>query len=160
MTIAISAEPWVVDLTAVTASGNLTQCYPLKCSPGGVYPTAVWPAQIRRPTEGVLYSAEVETDGQNGGEIQIYDISGIDALADVSSTTAITNTQLTTLIASGKAQLIYSQRFAADVGAKTVGLSPRSFNRGLAARFVGSSGACKLNLVVLGGYKKVITCNS
>lgn len=144
--------PWVSSSLPIQAAANVTQLYPIY-APVGVAPGSATNGQlIRMPTEGVLHSVQVETDGTNGGTIQIYDINGIEAGADVSSSDQITNTQLTAMLADGRARLIYEQNFIGS-GITPVGTGARSFQKGLAARAVGSTGSCKLNLSVGGGYR-------
>lgn len=150
------SQAWVASLAAVAATGDLTQLYPDFCPTGTAKASASPGDQIRRPIEGKLHSVQLETDGSNGGLIQLYDIDGSEAGANVSSLEAITNAQLTALIASGKARLVFEKTFAAATGAETVGIGQfRSFAKGLAARFsnAGPTGTCKLNLVVTGGYR-------
>jgi hypothetical protein len=146
-------EAWSgISLGFVAAAGNVTQLYPT-WAPAGVDPaTATNGQQIRQPIEGVLYSLQVETDGTNGGVIEIWDVNGANAGADVSSATTITDAELDSLAALGLAKLIYSQNFAAS-GLTPPSAGPRAFQRGLAARFVGAAGLCKLNLVVNGGFR-------
>jgi hypothetical protein len=146
-------EAWSgISLGFVAAAGNVTQLYPTWCAAGVDPAAATNGQQIRQPTAGVLYSLQVETDGTNGGIIEIWDVSGADAGADVSSATTITDAQLDALAARGLAKLIYSQNFAAS-GLTPPTAGPRTIMRGLAARFVGSAGVCKLNLVVNGGFR-------
>lgn len=146
-------EAWSgITLEDVLSNGNLKQLYPT-WAPTGVDPAvATNGQQIRGPIEGTLYSLQIETDGTNGGVIEIWDVNGADAGADVSSLDVITDTQLDALAARGLAKLIYSQNFAAS-GLTPPSAGPRSFQRGLAGRFVGSAGTCKLNLVVNGGFR-------
>lgn len=147
-------DSWVVPLSGVTSTGSLKQCYP-DWVPLGVAPGAA--GERLKPCQGILLSAQVKTDGVNAGTIEIWDVSGEDAGADVSSATAITNAQLTAIqnrVKKGLAKLLYTQNFPADGGAEKIALSPRAFSRGLAARYVGS-GACTLVLQVEGGFIKV-----
>jgi len=152
-------QGWVCPLTAVTATGNVTQLYPANCTAGVAKAGSTNGQQIRRPLQGALHSIQVEADGTNGGIIQIYDIDGGQWGADVSSATAITNTQLNAAIAAGKAALIFEQQFAGTTGSGPVNAPGvyREFLHGLAARMVMDTptGGCKLNLVVGGGYMKV-----
>lgn len=150
------SQAWVASLTAVAADGNATQLYPTFCPTGTAKASASPGDQIRKPCEGKLHSLQVETDGSNGGLLQVYDISGEEAGANVSSLAVITNAQLTAMISSGKARLIFEKTFAAATGAETVGMGQfRSFAKGLAARFsnAGPTGTCELNMVVTGGYR-------
>lgn len=146
-------ESWAaVSLSAVTdATGNVTQLYP-PFAVAGVNPaTAMLGQQIRSPLEGLLYSLQIETDGTNGGTLQIYDISGLDAGADVSSATVITATQLNAMITAGRAKIIYEQNFISSPETP-VGFGYRNFMHGLAGRLISASGSCKLNMVVGGGF--------
>lgn len=137
---------------AGASAGNLTQLYPTWAPAGEPKATAVNGDQIRGPIEGTLYSIQVESDGTNGGVIEIWDVNGADADADVSSLKVITDAELQTLITRGLAKLIYSQNFLGS-GITPPSAGPRSFQRGLAGRFVGTAGNCKLNLVVNGGFR-------
>lgn len=155
----MATEGWVCPLTAVATTGDLTQLYPAWVSAGVAKAGSTNGQLIRRPLQGALHSIQIEADGTNGGTIQIYDIDGGDVGADVSSATAITNAQLTTLINAGKAKLIWEQQFAGTVGTGPVNAAGifRAFMKGLAARMTMQSpaGGCTLNLVVSGGYEKV-----
>lgn len=152
------AEGWVCPLTCVATTGNVTQLYPAWVSAGVAKAGSTNGQLIRTPLQGALHSIQIEPDGSNGGKVEIYDIDGSEAGADVSSATAITNAQLTAAIAAGTAKLIWEQEFPGTVGSGPVNASGifRSFMKGLAARFSASSpaGTCKLNLVVDGGYRK------
>ncbi len=146
-------EAWSgVSLSFVASNGDLNQLYPTWC-PAGINPaTATNGQQIRGVVEGIMYSVQVETDNTNAGVIQLWDVNGADAGADVSSAVAITDAQLQTLITAGLAKLIYEQNITATgVTPPTSGF--RTFQRGLAGRFVAGAGACKLNLVVQGGFR-------
>jgi hypothetical protein len=152
----MSTDSWVVSLTAVAATGNVTQLYPAYAPAGVAKATAVPGDDIRTPVAGCLHTMQVETDGTNGGLLQIYDMSGDDAGADVSSASVITNAQLAAQIARGKAKLIFEKTFTSAIGAETASFgSSRKFSRGLAARFsnAGPTGTCKLNMTVEGGVK-------
>lgn len=145
-------ERWVCPVSATTAStGNWTQLYP-SWAPAGVDPAAATNGQqIRKPVEGVLFSLQLQTDGTNAGVIELYDASGADAGADVSSATTVTQAQLTALIARGLAKQIYSQNFIASPETP-INLGYAAFQRGLLARFAGSAGSVNLNLSVEGGF--------
>lgn len=150
----MSDNSWVIALTAVAATGNVTQCYPA-WAPTGVNPaTAARGEEIRHPREGQLHSFHVGVDGSNGGTLEIYDINGADAGADVSSAAVITNAQLVSLISRGLAKLLYTIDFAGTVGSGPAPYSGlyRAFARGLGMRFsnVGPTGACKVNCVIGG----------
>lgn len=144
-----------IALTAVAASGNLTQLYNASCTAGTAIASANHGDTLRKPAGGHLLSAQVQTDGTNGGTIEIYDINGLEAGADVSAGTAITNSQLATALAAGRARLIWSQDFSADAGARTASARIMPFLHGLAARYVNvvegtPTGACWLNIVADG----------
>lgn len=156
----MATEGWVCPITAVVATGDLTQLYPAWVSAGVAKSSSTNGQLLRRPLQGALHSIQVEADGVNGGLIQIYDIDGGQWGADVSSATAITNTQLTAALAAGGAKLIFEQQFAGTVGSGPVNAPGvfRGFMKGLAARMVmddPTGAACKLDLVVQGGYEKV-----
>ncbi len=157
----MSVEGWVCPITAVVATGNLTQLYPAWVTAGVAKAGSTNGQLLRRPLQGALHAISVEADGSNGGIIQIYDIDGGQNGADVSSGTAITDAQLTAALAATppRAKLIFEQQFAGTVGSGPI--SPPGvyigFMKGLAARMVMDTppGSCKLNLRVGGGYEKV-----
>lgn len=155
----MATEGWVCPLTAVAATGDVTQLYPAWVSAGVAKAGSTNGQLIRRPLQGALHSIQVEADGSNGGVIQIYDIDGGQNGADVSSATAITDAQLTAAITAGRAKLIFEQQFAGTTGSGPINAPGvyRAFLKGLAARMVMDTptGGCKLNLVVGGGYFKV-----
>lgn len=146
---------FVIQLSVSTATGNLKQVYLPDCTPGAG--TGVSGTQKRSPISGVLWSAEVQTDGINGGTIELWDLSGEDCGANVDTGTTITEAQR--VIAASqtppKARLIYSQTFAGSGTARLAVNKGTQFNWGLAARFVGVAGSLNLNLDVEGGHKKV-----
>lgn len=146
-------EHWVCALSMVTATGNVTQLYPAWASAGTAPSVATPSNQVRQPCEGQLISASVASDGANAGVVELYDISGHELGIDVSSSTTITDTQLDNAIAAGKAKLIYEKPFAGTGLTPWEPIGPARFMKGLAARVVGSTGTCKLNLVVQGGYR-------
>lgn len=155
----MATQGWVIPLTAVAATGIVTQLYPANCTAGVAKAGSVNGQLLRRPLQGALHSIQVEPNGTDGGTIQIYDIDGGQWGADVSSATTITNAQLVTAIASGLAKLIFEQSFSGTVGSGVVNAPGvfRAFMGGLAGRFSnsGPTGTCTLNLVVGGGYMKV-----
>lgn len=153
---------WVVSVTGAASTGNVYQLYPSTCTPGVAKAGSTNGQLIRRPLQGAVHSIQVETNGVDGGTIELYDIDGGDAGADVSSGTTITNAQLTAAIAAGLARLIFQQNFVGTPGSGTVNAPGiyRSFAKGLAARYISdnitpTSSACTLNLVVSGGFWKV-----
>ncbi len=160
----MSTDAWVISVSATAVStGNLKQLYPTWAAAGADHsnPNALpaTGAYVRCPTQGALHAISVQSDGANAGTLEIWDVNGADAGADVSSADVITNTQLTALIALDKARLIYTQTIPASAGSNIVnppGLY-KSFMKGLAARFsnAGPTGACTLSLVVTGGQNKV-----
>lgn len=159
----MATEGWVCPLTAVASTGDVTQLYPAWVSAGVAKAGSTNGQLIRRPLQGALHSIQFESDGTNGGTVQIYDIDGGMVGADVSSATAITDAQLTTAINNGWAKLIFEQNFSGTPGSQVISAPGvfRAFLKGLAARFTndaagpGPQGSCKLNLVVGGGYDKV-----
>jgi hypothetical protein len=103
--------------------------------------------------EGQLISLQVASDGTNGGILELYDISGHELGIDVSTGTAITDDELDTAIANGTAREILVQNFAGSGLTPWAPVGPAAFMKGLAARAVGVTGTCTLNLVVHGGYR-------
>lgn len=146
-------DRWVVDLSIVAASGDVTQCYPTYAAAGVNPATATVAQQVRKPCEGQLISLQVASDGTNAGILELYDINGVDLGIDTSSATAITDAQLDAAIAANKAKLILVQNFAGSGLTPWASVGPASFMKGLAARAVGAAGTCKLNMVVHGGYR-------
>ena len=145
-----------ITLAAVTDNtGDLTQLYPTVCTVGTGATTMG--TQVRVPREGTLASLQVEPDGINGGEIEIWDINGADAGADVNTAAAITNAQLLALQALGQAKILYSQKFAGGSGARLAVSFGTPFVHGLAGRYInaGAVGTCALNIVADGGFAKV-----
>lgn len=148
-------DRWVVPLTMTSATGDVQQLYPDYATAGTNYLTATPSQQVRQPCEGQLISLQVASDGTNGGVLQVYDISGITLGINVSSATAITDTQLSAAIAAGKAKLMIEQNFAGSGLTPWAPVGPAGFTKGLAARAVGVTGTCKLNMVVHGGYRYI-----
>lgn len=111
----------------------------------------------RRPAGGQFGQISVETDQTDGGVIQLFDINGLDVGADVSNGEFITNAQLLTGTNNNFAKLIWEQNFASSPGATLVWNWSQGFLRGLAARFVGSAGTCKLNVIGDGGFQYLIS---
>lgn len=146
-------DRWTVDLTMVTATGNVTQLYPDYAAAGTNPATATVAQQVRMPTEGQLIALQVASDGTNAGILELYDINGHDLGIDVSSTNVITDAQLDAAIAAGKAKRILVQNFAGSGLTPWAPVGPASFMKGLAARAVSNAGTCTLNLVVHGGYR-------
>lgn len=147
------SEGWAgISLTIGVATADLKQLYPTYAAVGVVPATAVAGDQIRKSCEGTLVTLQVETDGTNAGTLELYDISGDDLGANVSTLTAITNAQLVAAIASGQAKLIFRQNFAGSGLTPWSPVGPRSFMKGLAARVVGLAGVCYLNMTVNKGF--------
>lgn len=146
--------PWVIQLNAVLANGNLTQLYPDSCTAGSGATTSG--TLKRSPCEGVLVNAQVEPDGTNGGEIQLWDVNGADIGANVDTTNVITDAQLNTLIAAGKARAIYGQKFSGSSGSRLAIAYGVTIMHGIAARYVNTpaAGTLELNLVVGGCCRK------
>jgi hypothetical protein len=148
--------PWVITLSAVAANGNLTQLYPGSCTAGSGATTMG--TLVRTPCEGVLVNCQVEPDGTNGGEIQLWDINGADAGADVNTLAAITDVQLLAMIAAGKARQIYGQKFSGSSGSRLAIAYGVTIMHGIAARYINSVGTLDLNLVVGGCCRKTELC--
>lgn len=140
-----------ITLTATTSSGNLTQLYPNWLAAGNALPIAPG-GTLRQPRGGRIGQVSIQTDNADGGTIELWDITGIDYPADVSSGNTITNAQLLTLKTLGKAKLVWSQNFAANPASPAPWSLAMGFMKGLAARFIASAGSCNLNLIVEGGY--------
>ena len=157
--MSLSGDSWVVALTAANATtGSIVQLFPT-WAPTGVDPFSSHAAgsQIRRPVEGILENVQIQSEGTNGGVIEIWDINGLDGGIDVSSADTITAAQLASLINRKLARLIYTQNFAGGSGATNPTIVGKVFARGLAARFSnsGPTGDCKLTLTVKGGFELV-----
>ena len=143
-------NPFIVTLAAGTSTGDLT-LYPSFLDPGTGATTSG--TKVRKAHEGMLISVTVKSDGTNGGYVEIYDLNGADAGADVNTLTAVTNTQKNTLVAAKKAVLLFTQNFQGSAGAPVISAGARPFAHGLAARFVAGAGSCELVLSVDGGYQ-------
>lgn len=148
-------ERWVCPLTIVAATGNLTQLYPQWATAGINPATATSGQQVRYPCEGKMTSLQCFTDGTNAFTLELYDISGMELGADVSSAAVITNAQLVAALAAGKAKLIFKQNIAGNGLTPMTPVGPAGFMKGIAARAwnVGPTGTCELNLSVEGGYR-------
>ena len=149
--------PWVITLNAVLANGNLTQLYPASCTAGSGALTSG--TEVRSPCEGQLVNCQVEPDGTNGGEIQLWDVNGADAGADVNTTNVITDAQLNALVAAGKARPIYGQKFSGSSGSRLAIAYGVGIMHGIAARYINppagvAVGNIDLNLVVSGCARK------
>lgn len=149
------AQAWVVTITGTEADGNLTQLYPENCTAESNPATANGANgdKIRFPSSGNIISLSIKSDGTNAGRVELFDINGLDAGADVSSSNQITNEQYIAEKAQGVASLIYNQSFAASPGSVIPGDVRKDFLRGLAGRYVGT-GTVTLNITVIGGYGK------
>ena len=148
-------QRWVCPLSIVAATGVVTQLFP-PVATAGIDPATATPGQlVRVPCEGQLTSGQVATDGTNALTLEIYDISGMELGINVSSATTITDAELDAAIAAGKAQLIFEQNVAGSGLTPFAPIGPARFMKGLAARAVGASGTCKLNMVVQGGYRYI-----
>jgi hypothetical protein len=145
--------PWFISgLAAVAdATGNVTQLYPPSFAPGTGATTGG--TVFRKPAEGTLVNMQVDPDGLDGGTIELYDINGADAGADVNTSNQITAAQLATLIAAGKARKMYGNVFSGASGARISIAFGTPFLHGLAARYInpGPTGTVSLTLIVDGG---------
>lgn len=152
-------EGWgKIALAAGGATANLVQLFPASAPAGDALPVAAM-GTLRKPQSGRLGQVSIMTDGANGGTVELWDLSGLDAGVDVSSAAAITDAQLTTLKNAGKAKLLWSQNFGATPADPAAWALAMGFMRGLAARNVGAAGACYLNLIAEGGYvSQVVPC--
>jgi hypothetical protein len=144
-------------LQAVASNGELTQLYPSTVSAGAGTTTAG--TEVRRPSEGAISRAEVYTSAGTGGEIEIWDVAGLDRGSpnNVDTGTILTNAFLLSEIAENRARLIWKQGFAGAVGARYPVFNQRTvFMRGLAARYISteSSAAITLTTVCAGGFSK------
>lgn len=146
-------DRWLCSLTIGSSTAAITQLYPAWATAGISWLTATPSQQVRQPCEGQLISLQIESDGANGGVLQVYDVSGIVLGIDVSSLTAITDAQMTAAITAGTAKLVLEQNFAGSGLTPWAPVGPARFMKGLAARAIGDTGSCKLNMVVQGGYR-------
>jgi hypothetical protein len=150
----MSMTAWAgITVGFAAADGNLKQLFPTTAPTGTAKATATPGQWVRQPCEGELMGLQVQTDGTNGGIVEIWDVNGEDGGADVSAA-VITDAELQTAITNGKAKLLYSQNV---VGSGVTPPNPGYFRfvRGLAARFVGAAGEVKLNLNVNGGFRLI-----
>ncbi len=146
-------DRWLCSLVIGVASADATQLYPAWAAVGVAPATATVADQVRMPTEGQMIALQVESDGTNAATLQVFDVNGNDLGLDVSSATAITDAQLSAAITAGTAKLILEQNFAGSGLTPWSPVGPARFMKGLAARAVGVTGTCKLNIVVQGGYR-------
>ena len=147
-------EGWAgVSLTIGVATADLKQLYPTYAAVGVDPATATTGQQMRRPCEGTLLTLQVETDSVTSGTLELYDISGLEVGANVSSLAAITNAQLVAGLADGRAKLIFRQTFAGSGLSPWEMVGPRGFMKGLAARAIGGAGVCYLNMTVRAGFE-------
>lgn len=146
-------DRWVCSLTIGSASADATQLYPDWAVAGTNPATATVAQQVRQPCEGQLISVDLQSDGTNGGILELYDISGHALGVNVSSATAITDAVLDAAIAAGKAKRIMYKNFEGSGDTPWAAAGPAGFTKGLAARAVGVTGTCTLNLVVHGGFR-------
>ena len=148
-----------VELSAVAdKTGNLQQLFPNWVTVGTGATTSG--TLVRQACEGTLVNAQIETDGTNGGEFELWDLNGAEVGADVNTATAITAAQLTALQVLGRAKIIWSQKFTGSAGAKIPIAMGVPFCFGLAGRYVnaGPAGKVWLDLIVDGGFRKVEIC--
>jgi hypothetical protein len=111
----------------------------------------------RRPKGGALVTVQVETDGVDGGMIELFDCDGEELGADVNTLDVITNAQITAGIAAGSVRKMYEQSFVGSSGAR-LNIAPGTpFMKGLALRFSnsGPTGTMKATIVSDGGFMKV-----
>jgi len=147
------ADSWSgISLTAGASTGDLKQLFPTWFGTGDA--TNNTGDLKRKAVEGTLFYAQVETDSTNGGVIEIWDLNGEEAGANINTADAVTNAQLVTLQGRGRAKLLWSQDFTASAGATTASGFSIPVMFGLAARFVGAAGTCSLNMKVSGCARK------
>lgn len=146
-----------IPLVGVAAAGNLTQLYPNFVTPGDALPIAPG-GTLLSPKGGKVGQVSIQTDGTNGGYVELWDLSGLYVPVDVSSLKVVTNANLVALQAKGRAKLIWSQNFAAMPAAPVAWALAMGFMWGLAARFVQPAvGAyCNVNIIAEGGYVKQV----
>jgi len=148
--------PWPLALATVAATGNITQCYPAFCTAGAGAGTQG--ELVRRPTEGTINSLTVVGDGSNAGTLELWDASGVDAGADVDTLAVVTNAQMATLVAAGKAKLIASVLIAGtdQLTVFNAGSAGAPCMKGLCARFsnAGPTGAATININATGLFQK------
>ena len=154
--------PWVKSLTAVNGGGLITQLYPTFCTAGAGLGTQG--ESVRRPMEGTIDELLISGDGTNAAIIEFWDASGADhADVDVDTGETMTEAQLNTLIAAGKARLIKKVAIAGTdqltVIESDTGGTP--IMRGLCARAVPAGGAkippaavIKINVNATGLFQK------
>jgi hypothetical protein len=168
-TIASATTLYMLATGAPGASGTLTKASgtgdaTITFSAAVFYPFAQRGAAIptsagqtyRRPEGGRIGQVSVETDGTDGGTIQLFDINGLDVLADVSSGETITNAQLITALTAGKAKQIWEQNFASTAGSVIIYDWSKGFMRGLAARLIGT-GTCDVLISAEGGFQYLVS---
>ena len=146
--------PWSgLEVDAVTDdTGNLIQLYPASCSPGSG--SGLKGSQIRKPQAGITTSMQIQTDGINGGVLELWDVNGADAGADVDTLNVITAAQLNSLVARGMARILWSQNLTGSFAEPMRSANPVNFSHGIAARFVNQAGVGKvfINIFADGGF--------
>jgi len=154
-------ESYVVSVDNVSsATGNLQQIYPPWCTAGSSFADG---AEIRQPTDGVLYEITVYPDDAQGGLLEIWDVRGeYSGTNDVNTSDEITNAYVVAKQARAvpQARLIWKQEFKADPGLTTKKFTQRvKIQHGLAARFFTDSittdtKTVTLNITSEGLYRK------
>ena len=146
-------DSFTTSVTGVAATGNLKQVYSPFCTAGSG--STATGTQKRRPVAGSLFLVEVQTDGVNGGTIEVFDINGELEGADVDTSDVITNAQLTSAIAANRAVKMFTQQFAGSGTARLAINRGTRFSKGLALRFVAAAGSCIVNIQWEGGQEKI-----
>lgn len=136
-------------------TGVATQIFPPWMAAGANPGTATVGQLLREPCEGQLINISVNSDLVHAGELELWDISGIELGVDVSSVEppVITATVLNAAVAAGKAKLLLKQQFAASNLTPWAPAGPTRIMKGLAARVIGAAGSANINFTTDGCYR-------
>lgn len=142
------------EVADVTASGSATQLFPVgvpSTEDTTTYPPAS-DGKVKRATSGMIDHIDFESDGVNGGVVELWDVEGLDrgGSNNVNNDDLLTDAFLSangTLIA--KIQIKPSAGTGHPFGS-TIGKIP--FNKGLAVRFVGVAGVVNVAPYIEGGF--------
>jgi len=118
--------------------------------------TGTWPpaaaGKVRRPRDGRIAKIEITGDGVNGGVLEVWDVKGLDRGTTNNVNSAGDTMTNVYLVANGT--LIHKINVPATGGEVfTLGAGEgMPFNKGLAVRFVASSGAVFVAPFIEGGF--------
>lgn len=150
----MSASWGVITIAAVGAGGVATQLFP-QYLPATVS-TAVWPpataGEVRRPTAGKTENIFTDTDGTNGGVVELWDVAG-----QISGVTNNVNDQvfLTDAYLTANGRKLYEFRVVGNADMPydlLMAIDHLEFSNGLAMRFLANAGTIKVTPMCELGY--------